>query len=87
LKPDWMRFWRSGKVALLACLVGSAVSSSPARQSSVALRRAIERTLAGLRPGKDTVDRAKSKYKEPEVGKPVDTWLSWIDTCRGSFFP
>jgi hypothetical protein len=83
LKRGWMRFWRSGRVALMACLVGSAVSSCPARQSSVALRRANERTLAGLRPGKDTVDRAKAKYKEQEVGKPVDTWLSWIDTCRG----
>jgi hypothetical protein len=83
LKRVWMRFLRSGNVTLLALLAGAALTTSLWGQASVALRRMNERTLAGLRPGKDTVDRAKSKYKDPQLGKSVDTWLSWIDSCRG----
>jgi hypothetical protein len=83
LKRVWMQFWLSGSVALLAWLADSVLASSHLGQASVTPHRTNESTLAGLRPGRDTVDRAKSRYKDPQIGKPVDTWFSWIDPCRG----
>jgi hypothetical protein len=69
-------------MALAAFLACNALPSSPAGQSSVAVHRANELTLAGLRPGKDTVARAISKYKSPSVGAQGDTSFSWPDFCR-----
>jgi hypothetical protein len=82
LKRGWMRSWRSGSLVLAAILTSHSLASPPAGQSSAAVHRANELTLAGLRPGKDTVGRAISKYKSPSVGAPGDTSFSWPDFCR-----
>jgi hypothetical protein len=67
---------------MATCLASSGLASRPAIQSSVAPTRANELTLAGLRPGKDSVRRAMSKLRNPSVGAPGDSSFSWPDFCH-----
>lgn len=81
MKPGWMRFWRSGSTALLTCLVGSALASRAANQSSRAPHPPSELTLAVLQPGKDSLPRAKSRFGKPQAAQPGDNSFSWPDYC------
>lgn len=66
---------------MLAASLAGAQTTKPAAKNA-AERRANELTLAGLRPGADSVRRAISKYKTPAVGKQGETSFSWDDDCR-----
>jgi hypothetical protein len=68
-------------LALAASTVGAQTASTPPAQQ-VSAKRANEMTLAGLRPGVDSVTRAIAKYKAPAFGRKGETSFGWEDTCR-----
>jgi hypothetical protein len=68
----------TGVASALVC--GQSVRKPIAKKAAAA--HANELTLAGLRPGVDTVSRAIAKYKAPEIGKKGETQFSWEDVCR-----
>ena len=72
--------------ALFLTGIVSALASGQSTPKPVAKKaaasRANELTLAGLRPGVDTLSRAIAKYKAPEIGKKGETQFSWEDVCR-----
>ena len=78
MKRGWKRFWLCGSALALW------VPASTALLQSGLPRRANEVTLAGLRPGRDTLATARSLYGEkrrtvpPVEGK---VW-TWEDACR-----
>jgi hypothetical protein len=85
LKRVSKKFWLCASI--LACLWPAARVHLAARTPSTArqaARRANELTLAGLRPGRDTVDAARKLYGE--TGLRVDDsdphTLTWMDPCR-----
>jgi hypothetical protein len=81
-----MRFWvrNSVVVALLACGFGFAQTPSKPAVEKTAARKVNELTLAGLRPGQDTVKRAERLYGAiaENPGKNTDpSQAVWIDNC------
>ena len=68
----------TGVVTALAC--GQPAPRPMAKRAAAV--HANELTLAGLRPGVDTVSRAIAKYKGPGTGKKGETQFSWEDVCR-----
>jgi hypothetical protein len=80
-----MQSWRRGNAVML--MAGCLMVGVPAQQKTVtkkAARHVNEFTLAGLRPGRDTLTRAKHLYKSfadpaKEQGESV-----WDDPCRKS---
>jgi hypothetical protein len=77
-----MRFWGSVSAVLLAAcvLVEAQVPKAPKK---TAAHRANELTLAGLRPGRDSVERAIKLYREFGDGKrPQSDDSVWFDQCR-----
>ena len=94
-----MQFWRSGNVmadmcsgrllsrALLPfCLTFMLASAQTAQKSATgkaAAHRANEMTLAGLRPGRDSLARAAQVNKEFGKGKELSgDQTVWFDPCR-----
>jgi hypothetical protein len=85
LKRVSKKFWLC--VSILACL-SPAIRVHPAVRTPSAARqtatRANELTLAGLRPGRDTLDAARKLYGE--TGLRTDDsdphTLTWTDPCR-----
>ena len=78
-----MKFSRSAS-ALLIAVFGVALLSSAAAAQRPAARRANELTLAGVRPGHDTLAEALKKYKakyltDPNAAGPRE----WSDPCTG----
>ncbi len=67
-------------------LVASVAIAQTAQQpvaKKVAVQRANEFMLAGLRPGRDTLTRAMGLYKKADESSAVaDSQLSWTDKCR-----
>jgi len=77
-----MRFWVSGSVVVLAgcALVGAQTPKAPKKALA---HRANELTLAGLRPGRDSVERAVKLYREFGDGQSQQSDESvWFDQCR-----
>jgi hypothetical protein len=77
-----MRFWVSGSAAVLAAcvLVGAQTAKAPKKAAG---HRANELTLAGLRPGRDSVERAVKLYREFADGQnPQSDEFAWFDPCR-----
>ena len=80
-----MRFWRSGSLVLLT--VGCVLAGAKARQQKPVAKKAAQRvnefTLAGLRPGRDSLMRAAQLNKPFGTGKvlPGDQ-TAWYDGCR-----
>jgi hypothetical protein len=81
-----MRFWgRSSAVAAMvaACM---AIAASPQTQKSSLkkpLPRTNELTLAGLRPGRDTLERAWQLYPRFGGGKLLPGGeIVWFDACK-----
>lgn len=78
-----MRFWLCAS-ALAVGLAGAAVEVGVEAQAPAA-SRANELTLAGLRPGKDTLSRAEKRYK-PKYRIPkkdTENLKVWWDACAG----
>jgi hypothetical protein len=82
-----MRFSRRGSAPLLFLVLVSATrGQSPASRPAAkiaASHRANELTLAGLRPGKDSMLRAKQLNQRVDPKSVThDTQTVWLDTCR-----
>ena len=80
-----MRFWLCAS-ALAGCLVVVGWPQSAAAQSPDAPKRVNELTLAGLRPGKDTLAAVKKRFgvvhTVPDKSK-ADNTKVWVDHCTG----
>lgn len=82
-----MRSWRRGK--LLAVLaVGCFVAGTQARQQKPIAKKAAaqkvnELTLAGLRPGRDSTNRAMELFRRIDPKSAThDSQTIWSDACR-----
>jgi hypothetical protein len=81
-----MRFSRKGSVAILlltSAVVALAQSphAAPASKKN-ALHRANELTLAGLRPGRDSMAQARKLYRKIDPKSSThDTETVWLDRC------
>ncbi len=89
--PTGLRSGRLVRGALLASLLAStlAIAQMPQKKAGpkdVFARRANELTLAGLRPGQDTLSRATGLYYAYTEGGPTnsphDGQTVWLDSCR-----
>ncbi len=71
--------------ALAACLALGGASQGGSAQDPAAPRRSNELTLAGLRPGRDTLASAEARYKAKyRKGKPATGEIAeWADECAG----
>jgi hypothetical protein len=68
-------------VTLAASLVGAQTATKPAVKK-VAEQRANELTLAGLRPGKDGLERARQLYRAPNYKSDKrDSQVVWLSNC------
>ena len=68
-------------VTLAASLAGAQTATKPAAKK-VAEQRANELTLAGLRPGKDGLERARQLYREPNYKSDKrDSQVVWLSNC------
>lgn len=82
-----MRFWDKSSAAVLLALGCIALAASPQGSKSPLTAkktaRANELTLAGLRPGKDTVVRAQMIFKNwPFEKEQHESQLSWHYPCN-----
>jgi hypothetical protein len=84
-----MRSWRRGSsivvsvmMPALVCALVSAQTQKPAAKAAAA-HRANELTLAGLRPGRDAVARARQLYQKIDPKSAThETQTIWLDPCR-----
>jgi hypothetical protein len=78
LRRGWTRFWLCASVAL-----GMALCSAPLHAQGS--KGASEITLAGLRPGSDTMSRAFKWYKAKYLAKEFsgNHTKVWRETCTG----
>jgi hypothetical protein len=68
-------------VTLVATLAGAQTATKPVAKK-VAEQRANELTLAGLRPGKDGLERARQLYREPNYQtEKRDSQVVWLSNC------
>ena len=77
-----MRFWQRGRLgvaALAACALGA--SAGWAQKQAGKPARANELTLAGLRPGKDTLETAEKRYPNKTRHPSPTDMLLWMDLC------
>jgi hypothetical protein len=85
LKPGSIRSWRYASaltaLALLAAAAGAAARSQESASAPPA--RANELTLAGLRPGRDTLSEAKRRYGQKFIADLSDGTKQWRDPCTG----
>jgi hypothetical protein len=82
-----MRFWGRGSVAVLGvcalAIAGGAWAQKTAANKATA-KRANELTLAGLRPGRDRLQRAKKLYGTSSVATAIGTeGVSFTGNCTG----
>jgi hypothetical protein len=89
VSPRFSARWCTGrflKRALLGLFLAStlvrAQTPQKPRPQKVAAQRANELTLAGLRPGRDTLMRAKQLYKGVSDPLKEQGESSWEDACR-----
>jgi hypothetical protein len=83
LKRGWMPFWRSGSALFLVCGGIVALTHVPSFASQSGHRGRNELTLGGLRPGKDSIEKAKSIYKNGYLGNdPLPDPLIWVVFSR-----
>ena len=81
MKRAWTRFWLSASaLTILASLSGA--SSKQAPRPAGRVTRKNELTLAGLRPGRDGVEKAVGLYRKPDIGKNGASQFSWEQGCR-----
>jgi hypothetical protein len=77
-----MRFWVSGSAAVFVLCAASLPQRPKAGPKKTAAHRANELTLAGLRPGKDNVERAVTLYRQFNHDKKPQGESVWFDHCR-----
>jgi len=78
-----MRFWVSASVLLLLCVGIIALGRVPSLASQSDHRRRNELTLGELQPGKDSIEKAKSVYKDGRLGEnPLPDPLIWVVFSR-----
>ena len=79
-----MRFWLCASL-LAPCVVAAGPSPRHALQEPAALKHPNELTLAGLRPGKDTLATAEARYKTKHrrIVPGANDILEWADECTG----
>ena len=89
MKRGWTQFWREGSALLLACIPAHALAqqlNSPRKTetnvSTAAAQRNDELSLAGLRPGRDDMSKAKRLFRKPSATKYDGTNKIWQDPCR-----
>ena len=79
-----MRFWLCGSLAV--CLAAVGALERTAAQSSDTPKHTNELTLAGLRPGRDTLAAARRRFGtahlRPDKPRP-DKTKAWYDNCNG----
>ena len=81
-----MRSWRSGSLLVAALVCGAAGAQAPQKslvKTNVA-HKAYELTLAGLRPGRDTLSRAKHLYKSSLDPLKDQGESNWEDACHAT---
>lgn len=80
MRRGWTKFWRCTSLVLIAALSAFAL----ARQRTDAPKPMNELTLAGLRPGRDSVANAFKRYKQKYLVSKTDAdTKEWRDTCTG----
>lgn len=80
MRRGWTKFWRCTSLVLIAAL--SAFALAPQRTD--APKPMNELTLAGLRPGRDSVANAFKRYKQKYLVSKTDAdTKEWRDTCTG----
>jgi len=78
-----MQFWRNDSVLLLLCVGIIALARVPSLASQSDHSRRNELTLGGLQPGKDSIEKAKSIYKDGRLGEdPLPDTLIWVVFSR-----
>jgi len=90
LKRGWTPFWRAGSALVLTCVpahMSEQATDSPSKNEakmSAALtqQRNDELTLAGLRPGRDDIDKAERMFRKPSSTKFDGTNKIWQDPCH-----
>jgi hypothetical protein len=85
LKPGSTKFWRYASAILLLAGAASAAAAAARSQdtSPAQAPRASELTLAGLRPGRDTLEEARHRYGSKDVSNLSDGTKQWRDACTG----
>jgi hypothetical protein len=78
LKLGWRKFSLLVRTALVGALAGGATIT--AKQPA----RANELTLAGLRPGRDSLQVAKKRLRDPAIPGTKDdpSHFMWVDSCN-----
>jgi hypothetical protein len=82
-----MQSWRSGSLLVATVICGLTFAQEAATQKSstgnVSPHRANEFTLAGLKPGRDKLERAVQMYKAIDPKSSTnDSQTIWKDACR-----
>jgi len=80
LKRGWTRLWASASAIALAGWGTATLAQAPEKKRVVEHQN--ELSLAGLRPGRDTVHRARELYRSPNPRQGEDdTEMTWSDAC------
>ena len=80
MRRGWTKFSQCTSLALLAALLASPLAA----QRANAPKPINELTLAGLRPGRDSLTNALKHYKQKDlVSKTNADTKEWRDTCTG----
>ncbi len=70
-------------LSVAVILTSAQTIHGPGTKNAAAVHRANEFTLAGLRPGRDTAERAVALFKEPSNSKEEqDSQLKWVKSCQ-----
>ena len=81
MRRAWTRLWASASVFALAAGAAAALAQAPEKKP--ALEHRNELSLAGLRPGRDTVHRARELYRQPDRFEGQEnSEMAWSDLCR-----
>jgi len=79
LKLAWTRYWVSVSAGLALSLAG--VAGAQNHPPDVTEKRRNEITLAGLRPGTDTVAKAVRLYRKPFEAGSENREITWRSSC------
>jgi hypothetical protein len=83
LKRAWTRFLASGSVSLVTAAAIAGQSAQPsAKLAATHPPRENELTLAGLRPGRDTLRRAKQLYSKGQKVDSSDATTTFLEWCQ-----
>jgi hypothetical protein len=73
--------WASASATVLAAWTTAVLAQAPEKKPTVEHKN--ELSLAGLRPGRDTVHRARELYREPDrMEGQENSEMAWSDRCH-----